>query len=79
MGLGRTTFFNKLKGITGLTPLNFIANIKLKKASELLINSPEMNVSDIAYFLGYKTPHYFSESFKTLYGEAPLAFRNKHK
>ena len=39
MNLSRSSLFNKLKGVTGLTPNNFISNIRLKKAAEILINA----------------------------------------
>ena len=53
MGVGRTVLFQKIKGITGSTPNNFIMNLRLKKAAYYLQNSPEMNISDIAYRLGF--------------------------
>jgi hypothetical protein len=47
MGVGRTVLFQKIKGITGSTPNNFIMNLRLKKAAYFLLNAPEMNISDI--------------------------------
>lgn len=79
MGMGRTSFFNKLKGVTGMTPLNFISNIKLKKAVELLMTRTDMNVADIAYYLGYSSPGYFNECFKDLFGYPPLTYKKIHQ
>ena len=75
MGLGRTTLFNKIRGITGLTPNNFISNIRLKKAADLLLNNPELNISDIAYTLGFSSPRYFNKCFKDLFGYSPVEYR----
>jgi CheY-like chemotaxis protein len=36
LGLSRTCLFTKLKGVTGQTPNDFIMNVRLKKAAELL-------------------------------------------
>lgn len=79
LGLGRTTLFNKLRGITGLTPNTFILNIKLKKAAHLLIHHPEMNASEIAYAIGFNSPGYFNKCFKSLFDYTPVEFRNKNK
>lgn len=78
MGLSRSSLFSKLKGVTGLTPNTFISNIRLKKAAEMLQNSPELNISEIAYNLGFSSPRYFNKCFKDQYGYAPQEYRKKH-
>ncbi|RZJ92235.1 MAG: hybrid sensor histidine kinase/response regulator [Chryseobacterium sp.] len=78
MGLSRSSLFSKLKGVTGLTPNTFISNIRLKKAADMLQNSPELNISQIAYHLGFSSPRYFNKCFKEQYGYAPQEYRKKH-
>ncbi len=78
LGLGRTSLFNKLKGITGLSPNQFVINIRLKKAAEMLLNNPDMNISEVAYATGFNSPHYFNRCFKEQFGSAPLTYRQKH-
>ena len=75
MGVGRTVLFQKIKGITGSTPNNFIMNLRLKKAAYFLLNVPEMNISDIAYRLGFGNPQYFNKCFKELFDIAPTQYR----
>lgn len=75
MGVGRTVLFQKIKGITGSTPNNFVMNLRLKKAAHFLLNAPEMNISDIAYRLGFGNPQYFNKCFKELFGVAPTHYR----
>jgi signal transduction histidine kinase/ligand-binding sensor domain-containing protein/DNA-binding response OmpR family regulator len=75
MALGRTNLFTKIKGITGKTPNEFILNIRLKKAAFWLANSPEYNITDITYMLGFSTPKYFSKCFKEQFGVSPSAYR----
>lgn len=75
MNLGRTSFFNKLKAITGLTPNQFIMNIRLKKAADLLTTNLNMNVSDVAYDVGFSSPYYFSKCFKEFYEVSPNAYK----
>ncbi|GAB1415255.1 two-component regulator propeller domain-containing protein [Paludibacter sp.] len=75
MALGRTNLFNKIKGITGQTPNDFILNVRLKKAADWLTNNPEYNISDVTYMLGFSSPKYFSKCFKDLFGVSPSSFR----
>lgn len=75
MALGRSKLYLKLKGITGMTPNDFILNIRLKTAASMLTNDSELNISDITYRLGFSTPRYFSKCFKELFGISPLNYR----
>lgn len=75
MALGRSKLYLKIKGVTGLTPNDFIQNIRLKHAALLLKTEHELNISDITYRLGFSTPRYFSKCFKELFGISPLHYR----
>ncbi len=74
VGLGRTRLYEKIKGVTGQTPNEFILSIRLKKAAELLIKNTELNVSEIAYSTGFSTPRYFSRCFKEYFGISPSKY-----
>lgn len=76
MNLGRTSLFNKIKGVTGQTPNDFIITMKMKKATFLLSNHPEFNISDITYQLGFSSPKYFSKCFKKQFGMTPSEYRS---
>jgi YesN/AraC family two-component response regulator len=67
--VGRTVFYNKVKGLTGLGPLEFVRKIKLKIAARLLENG--YNVSEAAYKTGFSDVKYFSRQFKSLFGFSP--------
>lgn len=75
MALGRTKLFGKLKGVSGQTPNEFIINLKMKKASKLLLEHLEYNISDIAYMLGFNTPKYFAKCFRDQFGVTPTEYR----
>lgn len=75
MGCGRTLLFKKIKGITGSTPNSFIMNIRLKKAAYLLLDAPDMNITDIAYSLNFGNPQYFNKCFRELFGVSPSQYR----
>lgn len=61
--LSRTIFYRKLKSIVGLTPVDFIREIRIKRAVQL-IDSDEYNFSQVAYMTGFNDPKYFSKCFK---------------
>lgn len=77
MALGRSTLFAKFKGLTGMTPNEFILNYKLKYAATLLQNEPDTQISDISDRLGFSSPRYFSKCFKAQFNVAPGEFRKK--
>ena len=78
MMMGRTAFFQKLKGITGQTPNEFITSIRLKKSLQLLIDEPEMSVTDIGYKLGFSSPSYFTKCFREVFGITPVKYRKEN-
>jgi ligand-binding sensor domain-containing protein/DNA-binding response OmpR family regulator len=73
--MSRTVFYNKMKGLTGTAPVDFLRHMRLEIARKLLEESGE-NVTDIAYKTGFNDPKYFSRCFKELFGESPGAVKN---
>jgi signal transduction histidine kinase/ligand-binding sensor domain-containing protein/DNA-binding response OmpR family regulator len=62
--MSRSTFFRKVKVITGTTGKEFIDSVRLKKAKALLTET-DLNISEIAYAVGHSNPQYFSKWFKS--------------
>jgi ligand-binding sensor domain-containing protein/AraC-like DNA-binding protein len=75
MAMGRSKLYLELKGLTGMTPNDFILNIRLKTAASMLTSEDDLNISDITYRLGFSTPRYFSKCFKELFGISPFNYR----
>lgn len=75
IGMSRSNLFRKLKAITGQTPIEFIYFIRLKRSMELLLER-KLNVSEIAYEVGFKNPSSFSKSFKKQFGKSPSQLLN---
>ena len=75
MWLSRTNLFNKLKGVTGQTPNDFIVNIRLKKSIYLLVNNPELSIADITVQVGFGSTSYYIKKFHKLFGETPAQYR----
>ena len=74
MALGRTVFFNKLKSLTGLSPVEFIREVRIKRAAQLL-ESGHYNVTEITYMVGMNDSRYFAKCFKNAYGVTPTEYR----
>ena len=75
-GLSRAHLYRKLKELTNLSATNFIRNIRLTKAAELL-RQKKGTVSEVAYLVGFRTPAHFSTAFKELYGMTPREYMNR--
>lgn len=71
IGLSRSNLFRKVKGLTGLSPSEFITQIKMNHAAELLKNNKGIRISSVAFESGYNDPRYFSTTFKKFFGKSP--------
>lgn len=73
VGLSRVHLYRKLKELTNQSASNYIRNIRLTKAAELL-RQRNMNISEVAYAVGFRTPKHFATTFKELYGMTPTEY-----
>ncbi len=74
MNLSRSQVYRKIKALTDLTANEFIRQIRLKKALNLL-SEGTLNISEIAYSVGFSSQSYFTRSFKEFYGKSPSDLR----
>ncbi|TRX63740.1 hybrid sensor histidine kinase/response regulator transcription factor [Flammeovirga kamogawensis] len=78
MDMSTIQLYRKMKTETGMPPVEFVRNIRLQKALELLKTS-ELNISEIAYEVGFNDPQYFRKSFKKQFGQTPTQYRKPIK
>lgn len=76
LNISRSYFYKKLMKITGKKPIEFIRIIRLKRACQLLAES-QLQVSEIAYMLGYNSPRIFSRHFKEEFGINPSEYLHR--
>ncbi|PGS51674.1 response regulator [Bacillus sp. AFS041924] len=70
-------YFSKLfKKQTGETFSDYLMNLRIKKAKQLMENR-ELNLKEICYQVGYNDPNYFSRVFKKCTNESPKEYRKK--
>lgn len=79
MYMGRSSFYRKFKALTGVSPNDFINSYRLKRAAVMLIEQPEIPISEISDSLGYNTPNYFCRKFKEQFNVAPLKYRQQNR
>ena len=77
VGLSRVQLHRKVKALTGVSTSEFIRNIRLKQAEKLLLDK-QMNISQVAYALGFTNQTHFSTLFKKMYGLSPSEYINRH-
>lgn len=73
LGISPTNLYRKIKALTGETATEFIRNIRLKRAAQLLKNE-HLNVSDVMYMVGFTHPSYFTRCFKEMFGVSPKTY-----
>lgn len=73
-GMSRSALYTKLRNMLGITPSDFIRNIRLKHAARLLSDT-QLPINDIATRIGYNTHKAFAANFKKLFGCLPSEYR----
>lgn len=76
--MGRTVFYNKIKSILGLTPIDFVQEMRIKRAVQYM-KSSDFTIAEIAYQTGFNDPKYFSRSFKKHMNVTPSEYMKSLK
>ncbi len=77
-GFGRTVFYNKIKTLSGLSPVEFLRNARLQVSAQYL-SKGGYSVSEAAYSAGFNDLKYFSKKFKERYQCSPSKYKEKQK
>ena len=73
LGFSRTAFYRKIKGLTGVSPNEFLKDYRLKCAAEK-ISDDSASLMDISEQTGFSSYSYFSKSFKKHFGVTPTDY-----
>jgi CheY-like chemotaxis protein/AraC-like DNA-binding protein len=76
LNISRVHLYRKLKAITNQNPTEFIRTIRLKQAAWLL-SQGKLNVSEIAYMVGFNSHQYFTNSFQKYFNMSPTEYSRK--
>ena len=74
LAMSKSSLYRKTKAIIGLSPVEFIRNVRLKQGVKMLKNK-SISVSEVAYICGFSNPKYFSTCFKEEFGVTPKEFQ----
>lgn len=73
VGISRVHMHRKLKELTNLSARDFIRSVRMKQAAYIL-TTKKLNVSEVAYAVGYDNLSHFSTSFKSYFGISPTEY-----
>jgi signal transduction histidine kinase/ligand-binding sensor domain-containing protein/CheY-like chemotaxis protein/AraC-like DNA-binding protein len=73
VNLSRSAFYKKFKSLTNIAPVEFVREMRLKRARQML-DAGENNMTEIAYAVGFNNSRYFSTCFKELYHMSPTDY-----
>lgn len=76
IGLNADYLRQCFKADTGITPLEYLTNIRLEQAKRYLKYEKSYSVSEIAYLCGFSDPYYFSRCFKKHMKVSPKEYKN---
>ena len=77
MNIGRSVFYKKVKSILGVSPIELVKDMRIKRAIQLL-ETGNYNISQIAYMSGFSSSQYFSRVFKELKNCTPSEYKIKN-
>lgn len=78
MCMSRASFFNKLKSITGVSPVVFIRDMRLNEAAELLKNE-DLLIKEVCFEVGFNDLKYFGKCFRAKFNYTPVEYRKQFR
>lgn len=69
-GINNKQIYRKLKQLTGMSPVEYIKSIRMKKAA-MLLNQKKFSVAEVMYMVGFSNHSYFSKCFQAEFGKTP--------
>lgn len=76
MGLSRSTLYRRVHDVFQQSPMELLWQVRLQHAAQLL-TQPDINVSEVAYGVGFRSVAHFSTRFSEHFGVTPSAFRTR--
>lgn len=76
--MSHSVLYKKVKALTGQSLIEFVRDIRLKRAAQLL-GQNKLSVKEICYQVGFTDRKYFSQVFKKKFGETPSEYAKQKK
>ena len=78
VGISRAQLHRKMKEMTGISTGEFIRNLRLEQAARI-IREQDVNITQVAYAVGFNNANHFSTIFKRHFGMTPSEYAAKNK
>lgn len=78
VGISRAQLHRKMKEMTGISAGEFIRNLRLEQAARLIAEG-HINITQVAFAVGFNNQTHFSTIFKKHYGVTPSEYSEKHR
>lgn len=75
--MSRSSFYNRIKELTQMTPIEYLKDFRLRKA-EMYLSETKLAISEIAYKAGFTDPAYFTSVFRSRNGITPSEYRRRN-
>lgn len=72
-GISNKQIYRKVKQLTGMTPVEYIKSIRMKKAA-MLLQQKKFTVAEVMYMVGFSNHSYFSKCFQAEFGKTPKQY-----
>lgn len=76
VGVGNKQLYRKVKAMTGMTPVEYIRELRMRKAS-MMLNEGKFSVSEVMYTVGFSNSSYFSKCFSKAFGMTPTEYMRR--
>lgn len=77
-GMSQSAYYRKLKNITGQSVVEFIRDVRLKRAAQLLVTG-RFRVTEVMDMVGIEDYKYFRSAFQKLYSVSPSEYAKNHE
>lgn len=71
------SLLRNFKAATDLSPMQYLIQLRLRKAADLLVARCDMNVTEAALAVGFTDSNYFARQFRKQFTLSPRAFRHR--
>ena len=77
MAVSPSTLVRRIRKLLDTSPNNYVRNLRLAVAAEMLRNPQGNNISEICYAVGFSNVSYFAKCFKEMYGKTPTVYADE--
>ncbi|WP_232064831.1 hybrid sensor histidine kinase/response regulator transcription factor [Rhodocytophaga rosea] len=78
MGMSQSAFYRQIKAITGQSVVEFIKDVRMKRAAQLL-STGKMRISEVAEQVGMNDLNYFRKTFQSVFNMSPSEYARQHQ